>query len=105
MSYRVRLLALMGIAAWAAFAQDAPRPAASTSGVLQAFTGPVFLFSDPIVTGAPYSAEETGENVQTLTDGTHITQKQVTTKFYRDSEGRTRTERWFPRPFAKGQTD
>jgi hypothetical protein len=41
--------------------------------------------------GAPYSAEEVTENVQTLADGAHITHKS-TVKMYRDSAGRTRTE-------------
>jgi hypothetical protein len=50
------------------------------------------------VTGAPYSAEQVTEHVQTLADGTHITQPAQTTKFYRDSQGRTRTERSAPLP-------
>ena len=45
-----------------------------------------------VVTGAPYAGEQVGEHVQTLADGTHITQKQELTKVYRDSLGRTRTE-------------
>jgi hypothetical protein len=51
-----------------------------------------------VVTGAPYSAEQVTEHVQTLADGTHITQPAQTTKLYRDSAGRTRTERSFPLP-------
>ena len=47
----------------------------------------------PHVTGAPYSAEEVFDAAQTLGNGTHITQKARITKVYRDSEGRTRTER------------
>jgi hypothetical protein len=50
------------------------------------------------VTGAPYSAEEVTENVQTLADGTHITQPSRKTVFYRDSLGRTRIERTFSLP-------
>ena len=50
------------------------------------------------VTGAPYSAEEVTEHVQTLADGTHITQPSPKTIFYRDSLGRTRIERTFPLP-------
>jgi hypothetical protein len=50
------------------------------------------------VTGAPYSAEEVTEHVQTLADGTHITQPSPKTVFYRDSLGRTRIERTFPQP-------
>jgi len=44
-------------------------------------------------TGAPYSAEQTQEHVQTLADGTHIRQPANVQRFYRDSQGRTRTER------------
>lgn len=51
-----------------------------------------------VVTGAPYSAEQVTERFQTLADGTHITQPAQTTKLYRDSAGRTRTERSFPLP-------
>jgi hypothetical protein len=50
------------------------------------------------ITGAPYSAEEVTENVQTLADGTHITQPSRKTVFYRDSLGRARIERTFPLP-------
>jgi hypothetical protein len=50
------------------------------------------------VTGAPYSAEEITEHVQTLADGTHITGPSQKTMFYRDSLGRTRVERSFPLP-------
>jgi len=45
------------------------------------------------ITGAPYSGEEVSETVQTLADGTHITRTNPATKVYRDSLGRTRTER------------
>jgi hypothetical protein len=57
----------------------------------------------PMLTvGKPYSAEEVSEHTQTLADGTHITQKPRTQKFYRDSQGRTRTERsMFVPPNAK----
>lgn len=48
--------------------------------------------------GRPYSAEQVTERVQTLADGTHITQTVQTTKFYRDSAGRTRTEHIFTPP-------
>ena len=50
------------------------------------------------VTGAPYSAEEVTEHVQTLVDGTHINQPSRRTVFHRDSLGRTRIERTFPLP-------
>jgi len=43
------------------------------------------------VTGAPFSAEEVTERVQTLPDGTHLTHTS-TVMIYRDSQGRTRRE-------------
>ena len=46
-----------------------------------------------VVTGMPYSAEEVSDHTQTLADGTHITQKPLVTKVFRDSQGRSRTER------------
>ena len=43
------------------------------------------------VTGSPVSAKEVNRTVQTLSDGTEIENTQ-TTMFYRDAQGRTRTE-------------
>jgi hypothetical protein len=56
------------------------------------------------VTGAPYSGQEITEETQTLANGNVITRK-VQVNIYRDSSGRTRTERTVPvgRPQA-GQT-
>ncbi|HEY7388534.1 MAG TPA: hypothetical protein VH640_08495 [Bryobacteraceae bacterium] len=54
---------------------------------------PALRFIPPAVAGAPYSAEQVQEHVQTLNDGTRITQNLMRTKVYRDSAGRTRTER------------
>ena len=45
-----------------------------------------------VIIGAPYCAEVTTDHVQTLVDGTHITQKTRSTKMCRDSQGRTRSE-------------
>jgi len=53
------------------------------------------------VTGAPYSGEQTFERVQTLMDGTHITQKNTSEKTWRDSQGRTRIERVLGGPNMK----
>ncbi|HEV2731508.1 MAG TPA: hypothetical protein VGV15_15865 [Terriglobales bacterium] len=39
----------------------------------------------PVVTGAPYSAEEVVDHTQTLADGTHITQKTQVSKVFHDS--------------------
>jgi hypothetical protein len=44
-----------------------------------------------LVTGSPVSAKEVNRTVQTLSDGTEIENTQ-TTMFYRDAQGRTRTE-------------
>lgn len=41
----------------------------------------------------PYSAEVVTTQLQTLADGTHITQTTTTVKMFRDSSSRTRTER------------
>jgi hypothetical protein len=51
------------------------------------------LYRGPVITGAPYSAEKVDEHMQTLADGTHITETFPGTKIYRDSMGRTREER------------
>jgi hypothetical protein len=55
------------------------------------FPGVIVARSSIIVKNAPYSAETTSTNIQTLFDGNKITTKYAT-KVYRDSEGRTRTE-------------
>lgn len=55
-----------------------------------------------LVKGQPYSAELVIEHKQTLLNGTHIDQKREMSMMYRDSEGRTRTERLlFTGPLAK----
>ena len=45
------------------------------------------------VTGQPYSGEMETEHTQTLSNGTHINQKREVSRMYRNSQGRTRTER------------
>jgi hypothetical protein len=45
------------------------------------------------VTGQPFSAMQESETIQTLADGTHITQGVQKVMYYRDSLGRVRTER------------
>lgn len=47
-----------------------------------------------VVKGKPYSADTSTETVQTLSDGNRIVHRTVS-KFYRDSEGRTRREETF----------
>src|SRR5882672_3157449 len=58
--------------------------------------GPRFLGAQPgmpgrIVKNAPYSADAVTETTQTLADGNRIKQT-GTSRFYRDSDGRTRRE-------------
>jgi len=56
-------------------------------------------FSTPPIVGAPYSAIQISEHTQVLADGTHISQAATAPiHIYRDSAGRTRTER----PFLAG---
>ncbi len=47
-----------------------------------------------VVKGKPYSADTTTETVQTFADGNRIVRRTVS-KFYRDSDGRTRREQTF----------
>jgi len=47
-----------------------------------------------VVKGKPYSADTATETVQTLADGNRIVHRTVS-KFYRDSDGRTRREQTF----------
>jgi hypothetical protein len=60
-------------------------------------------FTIPGLKGMPYSAEFVIKRVQTLADGTHITQEQKQFQA-RDSEGRTRTEIYLP-DMAGGNAD
>lgn len=50
------------------------------------------------ITGRPYSAEQITERVQTLADGTHISQTVSKINLYRDSQGRSRMEHSFVLP-------
>jgi hypothetical protein len=90
----------------AAHAQDTVHVSVS-EGVLSVsahFSAAPPTLSGRLVAGAPYSAEETGTTVQTLADGAHITQVS-TGKLYRDSAGRTRSERPLPgAAWAGGQS-
>jgi hypothetical protein len=51
-------------------------------------------FDNRLVVGSPFSADIHSETIQTLANGTLITQR-FTGRIYRDSQGRTRTERAF----------
>jgi hypothetical protein len=103
----MKLLILLSFAA-AALAQTTSR-SGTLGGVIGsapaqlvtsgwAFSSPIGGVTGGTVTGAPYSAEEVTEHIQTLADGTHISQPVPRVKYYRDSMGRTRTESTFPMP-------
>jgi hypothetical protein len=89
-----RSLVILCVSAAAALAQNSGTVSSGSSG----FSGTA-SFSDPMpmaargIINAPYSADQVIEQVQTLADGTHITRKGAMQKMYRDSLGRTRTER------------
>jgi hypothetical protein len=74
----------------------APVGVASNGGWTFSSIGPGMVGG--AVTGMPYSAEQVTEHVQTLADGTKISQPSPKVMFYRDSQGRTRIERTFPLP-------
>jgi hypothetical protein len=52
----------------------------------------LFATASAAQNGIPYSAQQITERVQTLADGTRITQKPRKVNLYRDSLGRTRSE-------------
>jgi hypothetical protein len=90
------LLAVFLLVAFVGFGQSLVTVGGGGSGGnfsrTASFMLPPFLL--PAVTGAPYSGEETHEHIQTLSDGTHITQPMMMKRtMYRDSLGRTREER------------
>jgi len=57
------------------------------------------------ISGAPYSATQTTERIQTLADGTHITQPGQKIVIYRDSVGRMRTETTLRNPDPLGSNE
>jgi hypothetical protein len=61
------------------------------------------MTAGPLISGVsgptrPYSAVEEVVHTQTLSDGTQLTEKHLTAKLYRDSQGRERRENPFCRP-------
>jgi hypothetical protein len=105
----ILVAAILSVAAFASIAfaqQTAPEP-----GVVirqeRVFQGPdgapplppradfIFIasesFSGKVVRGAPYSADSVTETVQSLADGNRIVNR-ITSRVYRDSEGRMRRE-------------
>lgn len=80
-----------------AVAQQQPTVSTTAAFTCSGTFGPVMALAAPGPT-APYSAVQESSSVQTLADGTHITRKPTTERIYRDSQGRSRTER----PFCLG---
>jgi len=99
---RSNLARLIGLLVFvtAVFSQSSSGPGTTTtqSNTIPARVMPVLTMGAPfgqMVAGAPYSAEEVSEHTQTLNDGTHIAQQTSMVRTFRDSSGRTRTERTF----------
>jgi len=80
-----------------AFAQSGTVGSTSYSNSAGVARGTMHLsprpFMGPVVTGAPYSAQRVNEHVQVAVDGTRFTTTNQQETIYRDSQGRTRTER------------
>ncbi|HEY2547725.1 MAG TPA: hypothetical protein VGI46_16760 [Candidatus Acidoferrum sp.] len=74
--------------------QQGTAAATTHSITCRASFGPTYVMVAPVTT-PPYSAVQESSTVQTLADGTHITRKPMSEKIYRDSQGRSRTERAF----------
>src|SRR3974390_1514245 len=93
---RALILSMILTASPSAFAQVGGNVVYQDTGHVSAigFGVPGKAFGAP-VQGAPYSATMTNENVQTLSDGTRITQTS-TGNVVRDSEGRTRQDATLP---------
>src|SRR5689334_862027 len=64
--------------------------------------GPMAEESRAPVKGAPYSAIQTVQSQHVLSNGNRITRNEQM-KVYRDSQGRTRTERTITPPASSGQ--
>jgi hypothetical protein len=79
-----------------AFGQESPTNASSTIAAHENGMERI----PPVVTGMPYSAVTETETVQAGADGTRFDHKMARTKTYRDSQGRTRIERYMPTGFS-----
>jgi hypothetical protein len=92
----VRMTGFLALIVWGAAAQD-DVGVARMKAKLDAEMGQqiqmkmVGAVAGRAVKGAPYSGEEVNETNQVLADGTRI-HREIHTKVYRDSEGRTRRE-------------
>jgi hypothetical protein len=90
-----RTLILILAASCCAMAQDGGNVTFQTAGPATAVAFGAIAGSGGVVKGAPYSATITNESVQTLADGTHITQSSSGSTA-RDSQGRTRQDAPLP---------
>jgi len=68
-------------------------PAANGRKLVATFDGPPRSLA-PVVTGAPYSAEQVRTRTQTLADDSHIRETFPSRWVYRDAQGRRRMESW-----------
>jgi hypothetical protein len=55
--------------------------------------GPPRVFGLPVIKGSPFTADRVSDHTQTLADGTQIRRPSSIEHIFRDSRGRTRTER------------
>jgi len=90
-----RILILVLAASCCALAQEGGNIVFQTAGPATAVAFGAISGAGGVVTGAPYSATITNESVQTLADGTHITQSSSGSTA-RDSQGRTRQDAPLP---------
>lgn len=90
MSLRFALTGLITLAL-AAYSQTPPPGRGRFGGPNARFLGAEAGAPGRVVRNAPYSADMITESSQTLADGNHIRQS-TTSRIFRDSEGRTRTE-------------
>ncbi len=90
---RIRLAVCLALGALAAGAQDSTIVTGGMNG--PSGTGHFLAprWSMPVVRGAPYSAERVTALSRTLADGTLVSHGSLSTKVWRDSAGRIRTER------------
>jgi hypothetical protein len=96
-----RCCLLIGAGSLGVFAQA--KSSSSTGAVISTmpasgFVGAFSFSYDTQMKGHPYSAEQDVDRVQTLADGTHITQATQKTMIYRDAEGRSRMEHFIAPP-------
>jgi hypothetical protein len=103
-SRSIRLFSLLILSCITVFSQSMVSATASSNGGVM--KGSMHFsprpFFGPAVTGAPYSGQRVSEHVQTAADGTRFTTSFEQETIYRDSQGRTRTERPFMRPMPAG---